>query len=479
MMFALGIFNMINQQVQTQKANNEQKMSQANLSASQSNLDDSVMNQKIQQEARANAAVMKMVMLVSQIVLGTLMTLLAPGLGTAFLMAAMTTMDATGATDALTNKLGNAIGNQIAAEVLVGAAEVAATCGGGFVADRLLAAATSTAVKAATVAADTATKNAIEEAAEQAATAAAKAGGKSGTQVTLTEVSRARIAIQNIAQQAAKKAAERTAEQLANQPLAALFRMLGQSGRDAAKATIEKAAVKAANQAIVESETIAKLAADGIRTTDKVITQMTDRIANGTAANAANVDAKTVKKAAGSDAAKAKTRLGWTVFYNIASSDYLIQMSQAIQKARGKSTDDDDFMNFMTFIEVLKQLMQMIAMIGGSGIMSAASFDSSGSSLMRMSNMISMLPQGANAMASYGVAETDLSTATATTALAKNQAIADLLQTFVDQMQKDGQLSRDSFLRQQQQELQSDLSMAGHLEDGDIAGIQVLLSAAG
>lgn len=466
MMFALGIFNMIGQAVQNQRVYNQQQMAKANMDASQMNMADSIMNQKIQVEEAANAKLMQTVMFVTQIVLGAIMTLAAPGLGTALLMATLTVLQTTGVMDTATNKLGSAIHSQIAAEVLISVAEIAVTLGGAYLGDKMVAIAAKTAVDTATATASATARDAAEAAARQAATV----GGRVDDQVA------AQAAIDDFVTQSAEKAAQRTAAQIAHQPLAALFKMLlTASGRDAARNILAKAAQEAAESAVIESETFAKLAARNIAPLAEEVTAITDRIANNTAANAAGVRVETVESATRSDGAKTATRAGWATAYSLCSGDYLIQMSQAIRKALGKD-DDQAFDNFLTSLEVLKQIMQMLILMTGSGMLSTAIFDGGGANAMRIANGLSMIPQGAETAAAYGAYETKESQAKATTALARNQSIADLLHAYLDQLQKDGNLERERFIRQQQQELQSDQAMAGHLQDGDIAGIQVLVA---
>jgi hypothetical protein len=459
LMFALGVFNMVGQEVQEQKSHNEKKMAESNINASQMNMADTVMNQQIQEEEAANAKLMKAVSLATQIILGAIMVLTAPGVGTALLMATFTALEATGVMDQATQKLGDVIHSQIAAEVLIGVAEILVTCGGGYVGDEAVSNLSEEAVATAVEIAEEVAAEAIQKAAEQAAVSSVKAEAVEAAEAT----------IKTVVKKAAKAAAKRTAEQLFNQPIIAVMKMLmTAAGRDAAKEVVIKAATEAADTAIVESATVAKLAARGVQSSNAILTEIADRAGNKAAANVANVSEKDVEALARSQVWKSASRLSWTILFNISSSDYLTRIA--------KTTGND---NFLTFMEVLKQLMQMIALLGGSGMLSAATFDGGANSLLRIANGLSLIPQGANTVASYGQYQTAESQAKATTALARNQTIASLLHTYLKQMQKDIEQERDRFIRQQQQELQSDRVMAGHLNDGDMAGIQVLMASAG
>lgn len=471
MMFALGIFNMIGQEVQQEKARNEKKMADGNIAASRMNMDDTVMNQKIQEEEAAKAKLMQTIMMASQIILGGIMTLMAPGLGTALLMAAFTALEATGEMDKATQKLGEAIHSEIAAEVLIGVAEIVVTTGGGYVGDRMVAKIAQRVVENAVKTAEEAVAEAVERAAEQAAASVGKAGNAQA-------IADAKDAIGQVVKQAAETGAKRAAEQVANQPLLALFRLVSASGRDAARQVVAKAATEAAEIAVTASATVAKLAARGVTSSAAILTEIATRAGNRAAARIANVSEKDIEKAAQSETSKFTSRAGWTVAFNMTNSDYLIQLCETIQRARGKG-HDRSFESFMTFVNVLKQFLQMIAMMGGAGMASSAILDGGAARATRIANGLSMLPQGANAIAAYGQTATFEGQATATTALAKNQTIADLLHTYLDQMQKDLSQERDRFIRQQQQELRSNEAMSGHLVDGDMAGIQVLMASAG
>ena len=469
MMFALGVFNMINQAVQTLRSKNEQQLAQSNSNASQMNLQNSEMNQQIQAEERANAWIMKIVSIVAQVVLGSVMTLMAPGVGTAALMALVTTLQTTGALNSLETKLGELVHSQVLGDVLMGLAELAVTVGGGAIADRMLAAATKGAVAEAAQAAQIAVAQSMRQAAEEAVTMA-------GRSAVNNALERATATIDAVVQRTTQIAAQRTAEQLANQPLIALFKMLTESGREAAQTIMRDTAIVAARDAITEVETLAKLAARGIGASDKVIGEIASTSANSAAATASRVSVKTIESAGGSVLAKSTARFGWTLLYAISSS-------QEIQKELSKKIQNSALAGFFTFLQIMNQLMQMIALMAGSGIASGASFNIAGAgnaaNMQRIANGLSIFPEGANAAAAYGNSEVSSATATAVTALAKNQTVAELLQQFLDQIQKDGSLARDRYTAQQQQELRSDQVMSSHLFDGDAVGVQILLSAAG
>lgn len=474
MMFILGFFNLVQQEAQSEKANNQKLMSKANGDVVQMNIDDAVMNQKIQEEEAENAKVMKTVMFAAKLTMGVIFTLLAPGLGSALLMAALTAAETSGgptgdsAIDKLTASLANAIGSQTAAEILVTVMEVAITAGGGGALDQAIAKGAQKAAQTAVKTAMDSAENAFQAAALQAAAAAGKAGDS-------TAIQAARETISKTAKQAAQKAAEDAYKQLFNQPILGVFGMFAKG----TSKTIAAAATDAAITAAEDASLIAELAASGIVVTKQEMAAVADRAANEAVANASNKSLNDVTKESNKSAlTKAGTRAFWSGLYGTASNNLLVEMALKILKDEGKDASDKEYQDTIMAMQTLQGLIAMIAQMFGSGALSQATFENSTmNSLTRIANLASMAPQGANSMANLGMYEVDESQADAVKGLQLSRSLGDILQSSLDQMSKDANLERDRFISMLQQEIRSNAAMEGHLHDGDIAGIRVLSQA--
>jgi putative ubiquitin-RnfH superfamily antitoxin RatB of RatAB toxin-antitoxin module len=467
LMFALGAFSQLHQQVESLKSNNEKQMSQANLYAAQMNLDDSVMNQKIQQEEQANAKIMKTFMLVTQIVLGTLMTLAAPGVGSAFAMAVATALEASGVIDTITTKLGEAFHSKIGADIFVAALEVGATAGGGFGLDLLAQKVGAEAVEVAVEAAVATAKEAVEEAAEKAALAAGRAGDRAAIEA-------AQNVIEGTAKTAAEAAAKKTVQAFTSQTIPALVSTALKKGlMQSVKEALTKATEQAVTTAISDANLIAEAAARGATITATEMNTVALRAANEAVADVSKVALQNVAKETGkSEARKLGERAVFAVLYSIGNTSLLID----IAKERLKDPNSESSQELLMALGIIQGLMMMFAQIGGSGI--AAMFDASSANMELLMNRIALIPQGMNVGANLGQYYVYKDEADTVEKMQITSSSSDVLQALMDQIKKDASQSRDLFIRAQAQEVQQNLAMSTHLHDGDAAGIQVLTSGA-
>ncbi len=464
--FLLSFFQIIKQDVESEKSKNSQDMSKGMLQSSQATIDDTVMNEKIKEEAERNARIMKIVMVVSEVVLGALMMAAAPGIGTALLVGMITAFEVmqTEGVVNVTGALGDAIHSQIGADILVGAAECVLTMGGGAGLDALVESGLKTAVQ-------TAAKTALEvseQVIEKAAAVAASMAGKAGDEAAITL---AKNTLEQVAQKAAEKAAQGAAQQFMKQPFATLAQLLA---KGALTKSVEEAAQQAAQEAVAtaveESATIAKLAARGVQSSERITTEIATRNANTAVSQISHQSLATVTKDAERSMGKkmAIRGLGAAIF---ATGN--THLPSDIAKAFGSKNDD-----LLETLQIIEGIIQMLALMFGSGMLTASSFEgASAYNLSRMANAMSAIPQAGEAAGAYGNYQTYLAESKAVKALSMDGSITDLLHAFVDQIQKDSSLERDLFIRDQQIEAEGTNSLAAHVNDGDQANIQMLVSA--
>ena len=99
------------------------------------------------------------------------------------------------------------------------------------------------------------------------------------------------------------------------------------------------------------------------------------------------------------------------------------------------------------------------------------------SAIPRYAGYLSMIPETGESVASGVTSEAYEVESKAITALSMDGSVADLLHSFLDQLQKDNNQDRDIMNKDIQQDGQSTAAIAGHMQDGDMAAIQVLVSA--
>lgn len=469
-MFVLSFYQVIKQDVEDQKAKNKKDMSKGNMEASRMNIQDAQMYQKIKEEEEHNAKIMKVTMIVAEVVLGGLMMAAAPGLGTALLVAMITAMEVVGTEDPSLNAtaaLGKAMGSKIAADVIVGALECAFTMGAGAALDSAMASVMEDTVEtAAETSLETASES-IEKAAEGAASAAGKAGDKAAIKAAKEELT-------EIAEKAAQKAAKSAGEQFLKQPFATQVEMvLRGTFKSSMKAAMENAAKDAISTSIEDAATIAKLAARGVETSDQITDEMTTRASNQAVARASGKSFSSIaKENAKTFGEIAAARGFYTAIFATGNTDLLVDI---YKKAGG------DNETLLTIFQIVEQLLQMLAVMAGSGMMNGSTFEeaSGNGTILRALTSLSVIPQAGEVGAAYSNSLTYKKEAKAVQGLSMTGSVADLLHAFVEQVQKDGNLEREMFLKDQQTEMASTISLASHVNDGERAGIQILVSAAG
>ena len=485
MMFLLGFFNLVQQEVASQKAKNEKMMAEANLDSSKMNLADTQMNQKIQQYEVKKAKMLKLVMFIAEIILGAIMTVLAPGAGSALVAAALTILAATGGPngpsvmDKLTTAIAKSVGNT-AAQVIVALLEVVVSLGGGAAADKIAStlaqSAAATAVKSAMLSVKDAISTAVKEAVEVAGKEATDEGATTAAETTLT----------NVSSKAAKLAAETAYKEFTTQTVAKQLQMIVKGTyKELLEKAMTSAATQAAETAVQWSGALARQAAEtGIAATEE-----------GTAAIAekAAVDAvATVFKKTAEDVAKdmtsfdtsswsavksnAGSRLLMTSLYAAASNDLLLDLVMAIVKKAGAKDESTTYEALKITMEIIQSLLAMYAQ-SSSGAASQF-FGDSATGIGKVGTGLQLSAVGAKSFADIDMYWVYQGQAEAQAGIQIASNLETLLNSYMNQMSKDANLDRDKFISLQKETMASTAAMASHLHDGDNTGAQVLASQA-
>jgi hypothetical protein len=410
---------------------------------------------------------MKIAEITMEVVLGALMTLAAPGVGTAFLTLMVTMMEVlqTEGVFNLTSKLGDALHSQLGGELMMAALECIVTMGGGYALDEMAASYMKDSVEAAVNTSIQAAKVMLDEAAEAAVSAAAGQASERAIQDTTS-------LLYDVAERSAERAATNAARQVMKQPFAALIEMMVKGTfSETMQKVMEKAAQEAVEVAIEEASIIAKFAALGIDSTDDIVDGIAVKAADQAVAN--NTGKKLAQIAEEANAAEsplktAASRGLWTLTFALANNNFVVD---SLKKMGLKDE------GALAFFQILQMLIQMFAFIKGSGMLAGSEIDGITTKIPKMAASLTLIPQVGETVASFQNYETLEEQAKAVTKINMDGSVADLLHSFLQELQKDQVLDRELLTKGQVEWAQSVNAMAGHMYDGDQAAIQALVSA--
>ncbi|MBX7066687.1 MAG: hypothetical protein K1X28_05600 [Parachlamydiales bacterium] len=464
-MYILTFFQTIKQEVENQKTANNQDMSKGTIAASKTNVDDAIAQQKIKAELEANAKVMKIVMIVTEVVFGAILMATSGGIGAAAmagLVTAFETMQTAGVFNA-TGALGDTKLGQVGADIVVGVTEALLTFGAGALTDRLAANAMKTAVKESV---ETAVKSAGQEIEEAAIKAAQTAGKAANAEQLEQSIALATPVLQQTAQKSAEKAAEKVMVQFLQQPFSVIVENLAKgSFTKTMQEAMEKAAQTAIKEGIEDAATIAKLAARGVVSSETVVEDIAVRAGNIGAAESLG---QPVEKIADATAGWTTNRLLMMVVYGLMSNNLL---TDGMKKLNASDVLTEIF-------QIIQMLLQMITLMVGSGSLTGTTIDQLMSKFPRYANLLSLLPQGVQAVGSAGTAQTYDAEAKAVTAIGKLDGESSLLNDFLQMLQKDATSWGNMVKKTEQDQADTD-QLAGHMNDGEQAEINVLISSIG
>ena len=425
-MFVMSILGLIQQFTAKDKAQNDQMMSKASIDAAQMGIQDTAMQQKELSVAMHFQQVMGVIMKILQIVIGAIMTVMAPGVGSAIVMALVTILDAAGVFDMLANAIDPGTNGQagIGGECAVAAIEIVFTLGAGGILDAALKSAMEAAMRAVTQA----LKTTVEEVVEQAVDKAVAAAGKVGD---LAAKNAAETVVKNTVEQAVKAAAQK-----------AFIQYFKQSGVGLIVDAIKNGGlVKMAQKAMTQAaEDAAETAAQD---TSKLM-QMLGKVENFTA-DQAQMFEKAAEKAADEAVAKMtnstaekvakdtvqqnvlKTmlrRAGFSALYAIGSNNILVD---SIGAAAKKKMSDADYQKLQIALQVLQQILAMFAQMVGSGALSQVVFNGSSTALMKIASILQAVGQGGDVLTNAGEYEANTAEAKVIEAVSKTQGALDII----------------------------------------------------
>ncbi|MBX7066686.1 MAG: hypothetical protein K1X28_05595 [Parachlamydiales bacterium] len=491
-MYVLTQVQTLKQEIENNKAKNNQDMSQGTIQASKNNVDETIAQQKIEEEQKKAAAAAKIFQIVMTCVMGAVMMVASGGAGAALLTGLVTLYEALNDAGVLnTNQdLAGAMHSQIGADIVIGVTEALVTFGAGMGVDMALAS-VKAGEKAVMSAVSVAMESSEEEIEEQADKIATKEANNAMSKVELPQIgdeeaqaaykaaekeaydnaySKAYDELYAIAESAAKKAAERMGQQFLKQQFGTLVE-LAVSGefKQTLEKLMEQAAKDAIGDAVEESSTIAKLAARGVESNDQIIGDITDRNANQSVSKITGKSPDSIQ----SDS----SLMGWgTKRFLALLVAGLLGNNIMTDSAKKMGADDDAW--YTQLISVLQSLMQMIAMMGGTGTFSSVSIDGIMSKLPRYATLLSTIPQGAQAINDVSLYETDEAQGKALTAIQKLEGESGLLNDFLQMLQKDA-TSWGNMIKEVEQDQADTNQLAGHMNDGQQAEINVLIASIG
>lgn len=468
LMYALGIFSLMKQKTTSLMAHNENKMCQANINASTQITSNIIAEEKIQEEQIQNEKMMGLVMRISDILLGAIFTAMAPGLGSAMLMGTFTALEASGAINRWTQDLASDIHSQIGADAIMAVCQMGATALGGAALDIALTKLTASLAETAATDAASAALSDIKSAVE----------AEIQKQGLLGNAADAEKIIEKTARSAAQIAAKGAARNFFNQSFFTLRVSLRQS---LLQTMTERAAKEAVENVIAEAKVLTK---DAIQAGNnsvlrelletraaKIATQSANKsIANVTKLSLATVEKQTARNGVLGSAKTAAERAGWAGVFSLGSTNLL---TDSVTAALGKKAESAFGQALLITTEITQMILQMIAFLSGSGITTPAMMEQV-PSIMKFANMAALIPQTANAGSEIDMSGSLTTQANATEQVLKNQAIAELLNTTLKEIQDDFA----PFMKRQFQdlslEIQSQNAMAGNLSGGLNAAAQAL-----
>jgi hypothetical protein len=481
-MGALTLLGDVLEETAMAKAKMDQEMAKSSENSAEQGVQNVLSDEVKLDNARKYASIMGIFLKVATIVMGTVMTLMAPGAGSAFAMGLITILEGTGVMDQLTNVLASKVGSTILAQVLTAAIEIVATIGTGAIFDNAASVAADAAEDAVEIAVEdavddavaSAVKDAIENAGADVADAVARDASTELLETSLTSV--------------AKQATRKAVQMYMRQNIVALISSLAKS---ASKEGLQKTILKAAEESIVESvQAAVKQAADKLipfaekRALGAALSEVEEEEVAAIAEKAANEGVASTFKTTGEKVAKETAsnwkswqRLGSSLAFSVGSSNLLVNLAEAIQKARGKG-EDASFEQFLTFLQVFQQILSMAAMLFESGAVSAFSKDSATGSLQSLGNLLMAASTGVSMVGTYGQYEANSLRKEVVVELAKNNALLDIITFLKDQKSKEASQEQTKQADEITDQLKSTQQLAGHLFDGQNAAAKTLLAQA-
>lgn len=462
MALALGILSQVQTDVAKEKSEDTQTEMKSATYSTQMNID----NQKsamIQLErelkyAKAMGVLMKIVKPIMDVAMVILAAVTA-GPGGAAVMFAIAADDIystesgkSGAIESLTNKLAKAIGGkhgELFASLIIGAAEVGVTIGGGMAFDKAIK---MVAVSAAGAAVEEATAGATAAISAMVETLEQDAVANSAQEIT------------RVATSAARQAAESGAMKAVMRLSASDFISLVMKGADStAFQTVQAAANSAAKIAVNDVGYLAEIAAKGGAVSAEEIALVANRAANEGAASATNSTAGKVASGTEKSGLRAGAERGLSAaLYASLKNGGLTAIIKQIMKDNGDS--DKSIETVMEIMKIIEQIMASMALMYGAGMFSSMNLTNAGTALFKASNYATLAGTAASGVASYGIGQSEMGQASAIEAINEGSVSNDMLHMFMKQFNEQGDIDR-KHAQNMFADQASNYTLASHLED--------------
>lgn len=487
MMELLGIYKMIRQATETQKAKNEAQMEKAQTKASEAQVKQSKTDAILQAEIAKDNAVGKIAQdwsTVFNVIIGVAMA--AVGSGTAAVaILALTILQATHALGDLETLIAKSIvkdsskgspenkeAAKIWAAIIMTTMEVAFTVAAGALGD---AAVNSELLMS--IIAKTTGKEAVEagiNSAEEAITTAAREATALSTETSSITEEEANTTLRNIAEKAGNTAVKRMYAQLFNQsPLMMAKTLFRQSTKEMFEATVQEAILSSITKAGESGLVLSEEAMDEIATTSA-----SQAVADATKKSAEDISAEGSKSALKS----AAQRSGLAALYGIGSTNMLIDIATWGLNHNNKSSTDTSAQALLISLGVIQGAMDAISMMLGSGFMNLANIGENGSSLLALTQRVSAMTetanQAGNSLFNFTQAEIDKTAAKMQYSEQINTTLVGLLQSYLSNFIQEGKAQRSAFIKEQAEETESQNSLVLNLQKGNEEAIRVLTQQA-
>ncbi|MBX7066685.1 MAG: hypothetical protein K1X28_05590 [Parachlamydiales bacterium] len=491
-MYLLSFSQTLKQKVENEKMEQNQTMTKSTIHTTKENLAEIQSQRDAEEGLEQMKKTNKMIAAIIEAIMGAILIISSGGVGAAVVAGLCTTYEELNTCGVInTNEdLGNAMHSQIGADVVIGVTEGLATFGAGAAIDVGLEKAMA---KSSTAAAKTVMDDVEKTVAAEADKIAQKEADRAASQVVLVDmepgseaaqqiVQAARKAaydqaytaayntLERIAENAAKKAAERAGQQFLKQQFGSLMELVGTGQfKQELSRLMEAAAKDAATDAIQEAESLAKLAARGVASTDEIEEGIAVRNANNSVSKVSRSTPEKVEDGA--------DNMGWgkwrLVSLIVAG---MLSNNTFVEGVKKMGASDDAW--YTQLLSVIQMLMQMIAMMVGTGTFASVTMEGVMTKLPRYANLLSLIPQGVQAGNDIDLSETLDAQGKAVTAIQKLDGESSLLSDFLQMLQKDSH-SWDNMVKEVEQDRESTSAMAGHMQDGETAEINVMLASIG
>lgn len=467
MVQALAIFNMLQQDAENQKMENEKKMAAANQTQAKQTIENVITNQKILEHSEKQEKTIKIVQTISSVIM-LAASFVAGSVFFAVFMTIMTGLDLSGDMSKWTNELAKKIGSKCGADAIMAIGEMAVG-GAGCAIEAGMKASMSEMIEDTTEAVINASKESIEKGAKDAISA---------TPGAAIEQSVVEQSITVVAKESAKMTGSFIRDEFFKLSLPALIeRQVAGKGM---KVTIEQAIKEAVTNAIKNSTKLAEEVASGKMVSESAMAEVTVPAASEAIAKASTKTAEDatkvlqpVKSAFSKEGVRAVLsnvmvqRVIFTLIYGLATTNILGDAAK-----KGKSVEK-------ILANVTQALMEIIAMIGAMGSSSLATGKNGISAMLQKLQIGAQTgAQGAQAATEFEVAGSLKTQAEATQEVREEKTVQALLTSVLTEIQKAMTQGQTEALTEWENEMKSLNSLSMHLQDAVSAGIKVLMEQA-